>query len=400
MTGSAVPHRTPAQRRRRIWLEIHLWLGLALGAVLSVAGVTGSILVFHHEVDAWLNPALYAVKDRGGPAVHRPFPELSAAARAAMPGDATLSFIHYPQHDDAPAVFTFSRPDPDGAGRRVEQAFVDPYDGQVLGVRLKRLSADQLPATAVGFVFELHYALLAGLTGEKILGWMTVGMLVSLISGVVLWWPRRGRWGRALTVKRGAGAARFNIDLHNVGGVYTLPLMFLVLLSGVYFVLPQQFMATARLFSPGLERRYEVKPPLQPGRPFIAPETAIEILRRDFPDGRLAWVYIPGERRPTYMICRHGADTSSLFIDRVCVVLNAYDGKLMHVETPDAADPMSAFIAWQWPLHSGQAFGEVGRWLVFVCGLVCPLIFVTGFLHWRRKRAARRIAAARAAVRA
>lgn len=409
MSGLAASRRTSAQRRRRIWLKIHLWLGLALGAVLSVAGVTGSILVFHHEIDAWLNPALYVVEDRGGLAVHRPFPDLMAAARAAMPGDAALSFIHYPQHDDWSVIFTHARPDPAranpagangaGEGRLAEQTFVDPYDGRVLGSRLKRRSADWLPATPIGFVFELHYALLAGLTGEKILGWITIALLVSMISGVALWWPAKGRWRRALIIKRGAGATRFNIDLHSVNGIYTFPLMAAVLISGVYFVLPQQFMAAARLFSPGLERRYEIKPPLQADRPFIAPDAAMAIMARDFPTGRTAWVYIPTEKRPTYMICQHQAETGSWFVRRRCVVLDGYDGRVMHVETPGAMDFWPAFIAWQWPLHSGQAFGEVGRWLVFLVGLACPLIFVTGFLHWRRKRAARRLSSLRAAAR-
>lgn len=399
MSGFAASRRTSAQRRRRIWLTIHLWLGLALGAVLSVAGVTGSILVFHHEIDAWLNPALYVVEDRGGLAAHRPFPQLLAAARAAMPEDAALSFIHYPQHDDWSVIFTHARPDLAEGGRLVEQTFVDPYDGRVLGSRLKRRSADWLPATPIGFVFELHYALLAGLTGEKILGWISIALLVSMIAGVVLWWPGKGRWRRALTVKRGAGAARFNIDLHNVNGIYSLPLMAAVLISGVYFVLPQQFMAVGRLFSPGLERRYEIKPPLQPDRPFIAPDAAMAIMARDFPSGRPAWVYIPTEKRPTYMICQHQAETGSWFVRRRCVVLDGYGGGVMHVETPGAPDFWPAFIAWQWPLHSGQAFGEVGRWLVFLVGLACPLIFVTGFLHWRRKREARRLSSLRAATR-
>ncbi|MCG7756039.1 MAG: PepSY domain-containing protein [Nitrosomonas sp.] len=31
---------------------------------------------------------------------------------------------------------------------------------------------------------------------------------------------------------------------------------------------------------------------------------------------------------------------------------------------------------WQWPLHSGKAFGWIGRVLVFLCGLACPVIYM------------------------
>ncbi|MFZ2452500.1 MAG: PepSY-associated TM helix domain-containing protein [Methylovulum miyakonense] len=41
------------------------------------------------------------------------------------------------------------------------------------------------------------------------------------------------------------------------------------------------------------------------------------------------------------------------------------------------------------PLHSGKAFGWTGRILVFLSGLACPLLFVTGFIRWQQKRRAK-----------
>ncbi|MBP6263472.1 MAG: PepSY domain-containing protein [Nitrospira sp.] len=37
-------------------------------------------------------------------------------------------------------------------------------------------------------------------------------------------------------------------------------------------------------------------------------------------------------------------------------------------------------------MHSGQIFGLTGRWIVFVSGLICPLLFMAGWYLWRRKR--------------
>ncbi|MGH8475057.1 MAG: PepSY domain-containing protein [Methylococcales bacterium] len=47
--------------RRKIWLKVHLWLGLSLGLFLSIFGLTGSLLVFHAEINELLNPALLTV---------------------------------------------------------------------------------------------------------------------------------------------------------------------------------------------------------------------------------------------------------------------------------------------------------------------------------------------------
>ena len=43
---------------RRIWLSIHLYLGLSIGAVLVLLGLTGSILVFYLDIDQILNPQM------------------------------------------------------------------------------------------------------------------------------------------------------------------------------------------------------------------------------------------------------------------------------------------------------------------------------------------------------
>jgi uncharacterized iron-regulated membrane protein len=48
------------------------------------------------------------------------------------------------------------------------------------------------------------------------------------------------------------------------------------------------------------------------------------------------------------------------------------------------------FMQWQWPLHSGQAFGWTGRILVFITGLICPVLLVTGVIRWLQKRKATR----------
>jgi uncharacterized iron-regulated membrane protein len=61
------------------------------------------------------------------------------------------------------------------------------------------------------------------------------------------------------------------------------------------------------------------------------------------------------------------------------------------VRDPAHGSGGDVFIQWQWPLHSGQAFGWTGRILVFVFGLICPLLFATGVIRWLQKRRAKRL---------
>ena len=65
--------------RRRIWLDIHLWLGLSLGFFLSIFGITGSLLVFQAEIDELLTPDLLTVTVPENNQTFRPLSELFEA---------------------------------------------------------------------------------------------------------------------------------------------------------------------------------------------------------------------------------------------------------------------------------------------------------------------------------
>jgi uncharacterized iron-regulated membrane protein len=54
-----------------------------------------------------------------------------------------------------------------------------------------------------------------------------------------------------LSIKRRASVERFNHDLHQASGFNTSPILFVVLLSGVYMNLPDQSMALVQQLSPG-----------------------------------------------------------------------------------------------------------------------------------------------------
>ena len=52
-------HRRSAASRARILLRrIHLWLGLSVGLLFAVLGLTGAALVFYTGIDAALHPAV------------------------------------------------------------------------------------------------------------------------------------------------------------------------------------------------------------------------------------------------------------------------------------------------------------------------------------------------------
>ena len=50
---------------RSFLVLLHRYIGLATAVFLLLAGITGSILAFNHELDEWLNPEFYAASAEG-----------------------------------------------------------------------------------------------------------------------------------------------------------------------------------------------------------------------------------------------------------------------------------------------------------------------------------------------
>lgn len=386
--------RLPGLRqRRKFWLEIHLWLGLALGLFLSIFGITGAVLVFQAEIDDWLNPQLY---DTTVPAAATPQPLddiVAAAVRAAPPGWESGG-AQVPDGPGRNYVFGFWVKEPTPAPERAVSIniAVDPYTAEVVGRRVFYHAWNPLRHCFIGFFFKLHYALFLGDTGGVIVGVMGVLLILSALAGLILWWPLDGKWRRVLTLKRGAGSVRLNHDLHQSGGFYSLLVLLAVLLSGLYFNLPDQFSWLVGRFSP-------LTPPPAAAAPVAVTgsiDAALAAARAAYPGGRFDSLSVPDPNTGLFTACfRDVPELASHVIDTRCLVIDRASQRVLQVQDPAAGSGGDTFMQWQWPLHSGKAFGWTGRILVFICGLLCPVLFVTGVIRWLQKRRARRISDAR-----
>ena len=70
-------------RLRRVWLQIHLWLGIGLAILLVPVSLSGAALVWHDHLDALVNPARYTVTAGRAAAAVRAH---AARGRALEPG--------------------------------------------------------------------------------------------------------------------------------------------------------------------------------------------------------------------------------------------------------------------------------------------------------------------------
>ncbi|WP_036243160.1 PepSY-associated TM helix domain-containing protein [Methylobacter luteus] len=375
--------------RRKLWLGVHLWLGLALGFLLSIYGITGSILVFYEEIDEWLNNELLIVQPPESQAAYQPLAAIFEAGRRAVPAQAKHTFATYPHNAEAAFKLRYTVATVDGAAETWQVA-IDPYTAKVTGKRLQDRSDSVIPKTFIDFMFKLHYALLIKShdVSTVVVGLSGALLIISVLTGLIVWWPLTGRWWQALTVKCKASAERLHYDLHKTAGFYTALVMLPVLFSGVYMVLPHNVVPVLELFSPVTYRYWFRSTPPAGGGQAIGMDEAVTIALQRYPTGRPHFIY--GAPTPTkaYTVCQDGVDAPGSLLQRRCVVIDRYSGKILDADDPTTGSAGEVFTHWQWPLHSGRAFGMTGRILVFLTGLACPLIFVTGVIRWLQKRRA------------
>lgn len=373
------------KRRRKLWLSVHLYLGLGAGAVLLVIALTGSVLTFWQEIDRWLNPELSLVNPADTKQELKPMHEIIAAATAAMPANATLSFAYPPHFPEMAYFFFYDVPASTPDSHHTLNVFVNPYTAQVLGTRTYYSADSPLGHCFIGFIFKLHYALLTGPTGAVVVGLLGVAFIISVLTGLILWWPLTGRWRQALTIKRNASGERLNYDLHKTFGFYACVTLLAVLLSGVSMNLPEQFTWLVQQMSPVAQTQHFTTR-VDPGKRAISVDEAWAIAKPLYPEGYLYWFSVPVSDSGVFVFTQNGP-LGAGFHGRRKIIVDRYGSVLYRFDSLQGSGG-SVFMQWMWPLHSGQFYGMAGRLAVCLSGLACVLLFVTGFLRWRHKRRA------------
>lgn len=144
----------------------------------------------------------------------------------------------------------------------------------------------------MSWLYELHMRLLAGEAGRQIVGWSGFAIVVLLVSGLLLWWPR-GSWRKALAFKRNAVQVRRLRDIHKLSGLGSSLLLVLLVVTGALLALPD---VKDQLFAATIAARDTVPAPRSSatGGQQISVIEALAAARRALPEGRLAFIDVPG----------------------------------------------------------------------------------------------------------
>ncbi|MFN3624987.1 MAG: PepSY-associated TM helix domain-containing protein [Hyphomicrobium sp.] len=423
---------------RNLFVLIHRWAGLFTAVFLFIAGLTGAVISWDHELDEWLNPHLFDARITDPNASPLPALELVDKLEAADPKAQVtyFSLAHEPGHTAQLSV----QPRLDPATGELypldyNQAFLEPSTGEVVGKRFwGRISLDS--ENLLPFLYKLHYSMHIpdfnniGRWGVWFMGIVGIVWLFDCFFGFYLTLPQRvrrnasagaavadavlddvpagtgrrswwQRWKPAWQIKWSASAYRINFDVHRAFGLWLWLLLFILAFTSVSMNLGDEVVrpilrSISSLTSDAFDDR--TRTPLnKPITPDVSFANAIKVASREAE--RRGWTEpagsaFYGRHYGLYAIAffepgnEHGSSgmNKMLFVD-------GKDGAIVGGRVPWEGTAADVFMQLQFPLHSGRIAGIPGRIVLSVLGIVVAILSATGIVIWLKKRQARRAAA-------
>ncbi|MFZ5431154.1 MAG: PepSY-associated TM helix domain-containing protein [Bacteroidota bacterium] len=369
---------------RKMMLEVHLWLGVASSIVLFLVCLSGTVYTFKDEIQQFLEPSRYKAANDGGS--QKPtLKEIIARIESESGGKVTA--VTVPQASDRIYTFNVRK---EGESARGTNIPVNPYSGNI-AAEGKAKGEDFFM-----FMFRLHrWLLLDTKIGRPIVGWATIIFVVLILSGWVIWIPRRIRmWKEGLKVRFSGNWLRLNLDLHRTLGFYASVLLMVMALSGLYWSFEWYRDGMFSVF--GVERpaggqgqgggaqgnrserkEGEDKPviPVLDYEVYIAEANRHLTYRGDYR------VSIPGESDKTIVLTK---SRTGFFAppsgDRI--IIDKEDAGMQKMEL-FSDNPLNVKIMRSVKaIHTGAIFGTFSKILYFLACLIATSLPVTGLIIW------------------
>jgi sulfite reductase (NADPH) flavoprotein alpha-component len=368
-------------------LQVHSIAGLVLALLFSLIALTGVIMSFEDEIVDHLNAAIMQVVPRTTPAL---LPDELVARLKAVPDAGKVAAIMLSSDPSAAVHVHFAR---DEQGARPSSLYVDPYDGSVLGVP----RGEEFFAT----VRRLHRWLLipgdAKGWGRQITGVAALGLIVMLISGLVLRWPRRASsvkmWLKPNLRLSGRGLHR---SLHAVIGTWVLPVYLVMTFTGLWYsfdwykdgvvwLLSRPHVAAAKM------QPKQSRPPGRPESPQpVGFDRAWSTLQHE-ESGGFARVLLALPNGPgTVIRIRSWPKDSTLDTTRDEFRVDGATGQIVSAERYADKTFGEKVIANVLDIHRGAFLGRAGKLAFMVAAALMPLFAITGLLLYLSRRKLRR----------
>lgn len=388
---------------RPILTLLHRWFGLFIAVFLFIAGLTGAIIAWDHELDSVLNPGFYhADESTSGTSTAKSPLELAAQFEKEHP-DLYVTFMPLALEEDGALSAMVAPRVPAGADKAPELDFnqvgLNPYTAEIQAKRewgaISLARENLLP-----FIYKLHYSLhipdLGSIqTGILFMGIVGLVWLLDCFIALCISFPSRAQWKKSFAFRWGSSRQKVTFDLHRSGGVWVWGLLLIMAITSLSMNLGSQVVRPiVGLFSTLTPSPFELRAFGNPTQPVFNRESIIALAQSQAaaeeitaPLGGI--FYSPETGLYGVGFYTPGKDHGDGGLGNPWLYFDGKTGAYAGGTIPGKGTAGDIFMQLQFPLHSGRIAGTTGRVVVTILGLVIAMLSVTGIIIWARKRRSR-----------
>lgn len=356
---------------KSFWRNLHLWLCAPLGIIIAAICLSGAILVFENE----FTDAYCGGNDLAPGSSRLSIGELMPRALAALPDSTEIKGIEISPEPTKAYRFLL-------AGKGHKSLMVNQYTGEVIGMR-------QRPPF-FNFMHRLHGSLLLKRPknpediawGNLIIGSSTLLMLLGLITGLILWWPRsRSMLRNGLTISTRHGSFRFWYSIHNTTGFYAFILLLAMCATGLtwsfdwfnkgfYAILgaPQQ---NAVQEMPAKSPKADDEAKEEPN--YAAWQTALDAVAKSNPDKKIN----VADGNISVTLGKYGNPRAA---DKY--IFSGKTGEITEVKKYADTDQHTKFSGWIGAFHTGTWGGVWSKILYVLAAFIGFTLPISGYWLW------------------
>ncbi|MGK7133788.1 PepSY domain-containing protein [Acinetobacter baumannii] len=367
---------------KKFLFQIHWFLGISAGLILSIMGVTGAIYSYDQQILKWVNTDSYVVQAQSSPKLT---PAQLYQHFTTIQPEIKINSITIAKDPTASSVVNIEKE----GERRGYNMMVNPYTAQVLPeVQGRKLLL---------LIQQIHRNLTAGEFGKQITGACALMLIYFVLSGLYLRWPKKHSARQWLAVKSKLKGRNFIWDLHAVVGTWVIVFYLLFACTGLYW--------SYDWWRSGMFKVLGVEQPKMQGHggsgrnkdqlPKIQLDNAQLItalnqtwsgfnnqIGRDYStltvnlpkkdDGKIELSFV--DATPQHERARNQAvyNYKTANIEK----MELYEDKKLNQKI------MSSML----PVHRGSFFGPVYQFVAMLASLAMPLFFVTGWMLYLKRR--------------
>ncbi|WP_293884399.1 MULTISPECIES: PepSY-associated TM helix domain-containing protein [unclassified Sphingobacterium] len=374
---------------KTVTLWLHKWLGIITGVVVTILSLTGCIYTFQDELKLVAYPEKYFISDTTGhPTIPLPLSTLIHYAQKSLPKDEKITRIDLYPTKNRTWVFRAVKTDENAFGhwnyyKYYKRVFVNPYSGQVQHVENSKTEFFQL-------TLQLHLNLLLGKRfGHPIVSWSTAIFIIILLSGIVLWWPKKWKsknLKRSFWLDTKVKWKRLNHDLHNVIGFYSLFIGLIFAITGLAFAFPgfkKSYIATFNVLHSTTASSGRISPVPLPKAENQFQDNALRYALTNYPTAEMMSIRLKKDTQTGMDIqVRHDEKRSGVFD---WLYFDRRGNNLYEIKSSEQLHYGDKLGALNYDIHTGSIGNISTKIIACLASLCCASLPITGYIIWMNK---------------